>query len=71
MSDDALSDFARETFEAALATDEIAPLFMKRPFYSVGTLGQWVWTEDKQFDIEHHVDHQERVDADFLLRGAS
>jgi diacylglycerol O-acyltransferase len=24
---------------------------------SVGTLGQWVWTDDKQFDIEHHVRH--------------
>jgi diacylglycerol O-acyltransferase len=37
--------------------EEIAPLFRKRPTLSVGSLGQWVWTEDKQFDIEHHVRH--------------
>jgi diacylglycerol O-acyltransferase len=50
-------DFARELFESALAIEEIAPLFKKHPSMSVGTLGQWVWTEDKHFDIEHHVRH--------------
>jgi diacylglycerol O-acyltransferase / wax synthase len=50
-------DFAREMFESALQVEEIAPLFKKRPYFSVGTLGQWVWTEDDQFDIEHHVRH--------------
>jgi len=54
---DAGEDFARELFESALATEEIAPLFKKRPSLSVGSLGQWVWTEDKQFDVEHHVRH--------------
>ena len=50
-------DFARQLFESALAVEEIAPLFKKRPMLSVGSLGQWVWAEDKQFDIEHHVRH--------------
>jgi diacylglycerol O-acyltransferase len=50
-------DFARDLFESALAVEEIAPLFKKRPSMSLGSLGQWVWTEDKQFDIEHHVRH--------------
>ena len=50
-------EFARQLFESALDIDEIAPLFKKRPTLSVGSLGQWVWTEDKQFDIEHHVRH--------------
>ena len=50
-------DFAREIFESALQVQEIGPLFKKRPYFSVGTLGQWVWTEDDQFDIEHHVRH--------------
>jgi len=54
---DAGDDFARNLFESALAVEEISPLFKKRPYSSVGTLGQWVWTEDKQFDIEHHVRH--------------
>jgi diacylglycerol O-acyltransferase len=54
---DAGEDFARELFESAIAVEEIAPLFKKRPSHSVGSLGQWVWTEDDQFDIEHHVRH--------------
>jgi diacylglycerol O-acyltransferase len=54
---DAGDDFARQLFESALDVDEIAPLFRKRPTLSLGSLGQWVWTEDKQFDIEYHVRH--------------
>jgi diacylglycerol O-acyltransferase len=54
---DAGEDFARELFESAVAIEEIAPLFKKHPSMSVGSLGQWVWTEDKHFDIEHHVRH--------------
>jgi diacylglycerol O-acyltransferase len=50
-------DWARELFESALAVEDIAPLFKRRPTMSVGALGQWVWTEDKLFDIEHHVRH--------------
>jgi diacylglycerol O-acyltransferase len=50
-------DFARELFESALDVTEVAPLFTRRPAMSIGKLGQWVWTEDKQFDIEHHVRH--------------
>ena len=53
----ACDDFARTLYDAAIDVDEVGPLFKKRPFVSVGTLGQWVWTEDKQFDIEHHVRH--------------
>jgi diacylglycerol O-acyltransferase len=55
--DDAGDDFARQLFETALDAEEIAPLFRRRPYYSIGTLGQWVWTDDKDFDIEHHVRH--------------
>jgi diacylglycerol O-acyltransferase len=55
--EDAGDDFARQLFESALAVEEIAPLFKKRPTLSLGNLGQWVWTDDKLFDIEHHVRH--------------
>jgi diacylglycerol O-acyltransferase len=55
--EDAGDDFPRQLFESALAVEEIAPLFRKRPALSIGSLGQWVWTDDKQFDIEHHVRH--------------
>ena len=49
--------FVRDMYESMLAADDIAPLFIKRPYRSVATGGQWVWTEDTQFDIEHHVRH--------------
>ena len=49
--------FVREMYESMLAADDIAPLFIKRPHRSVATGGQWAWTEDTEFDIEHHVRH--------------
>ena len=55
--DDATPDFARQLFEHALAVEEVAPLFLKRPRRSVSTLGQWAWTEDRDFDVEHHLRH--------------
>ena len=54
---DAGPHFARELYESALDTEEVAPLFRKRPTRSLGSLGQWAWTEDDQFDIEYHVRH--------------
>jgi diacylglycerol O-acyltransferase len=54
---DAGPSFARELYETGLDTEEIAPLFRKHPARSLSTLGQWMWTEDTEFDIEHHVRH--------------
>ncbi|HET6153189.1 MAG TPA: wax ester/triacylglycerol synthase family O-acyltransferase [Marmoricola sp.] len=54
---DAGPHYAREMYEAALDTEEVAPLFRKRPSRSLSSLGQWAWTDDDQFDIEHHVRH--------------
>ncbi|MCX6395875.1 MAG: wax ester/triacylglycerol synthase family O-acyltransferase [Propionibacteriales bacterium] len=54
---DAGPHFARELYESALATEDVAPLFRKRPSRSIGSLGQWAWTDDNEFDIEHHVRH--------------
>ena len=50
-------NYVRELFEDARDTTDIAPLFLKHPHRSVKTAGQWVWVEDDQFDIEHHVRH--------------
>ena len=50
-------NYVRELFEEARDTTDIAPLFLKHPHRSVKTAGQWVWVEDDQFDIEHHVRH--------------
>ncbi|HEU4812217.1 MAG TPA: wax ester/triacylglycerol synthase family O-acyltransferase [Nocardioides sp.] len=49
--------YIREMYESMRDVDEIAPLFLKRPRRSIATAGQWVWEEDEQFDIEHHVRH--------------
>ena len=50
-------NYIREMYEQMRDVETIAPLFLKRPHRSVGTAGQWVWEEDEQFDIEHHVRH--------------
>ena len=50
-------NYVRDLFEEARDTTDIAPLFLKHPHRSVKTAGQWVWVEDDQFDIEHHVRH--------------
>jgi diacylglycerol O-acyltransferase / wax synthase len=45
----------RAMFDAAIAADEVAPLFDKRPARSITSLGQWGWQTDREFDLEHHV----------------
>src|SRR3954471_24177512 len=50
-------NYVRDLFEEARDTTDIAPLFLKHPYRSVKTAGQWMWVEDDQFDIEHHVRH--------------
>ena len=50
-------DYVREMYEAMRDVEEIAPLFLKHPYRSVGTGGQLVWKPDEQFDIEHHLRH--------------
>ena len=37
--------------------EDIAPLYLKQPHRSIRAAGQWVWEDDEQFDIEHHVRH--------------
>ncbi|HEX6149276.1 WS/DGAT/MGAT family O-acyltransferase [Nocardioides sp.] len=49
--------YVREMFESMRDVDEVAPLFLKRPYRSARTAGQLVWRPDEQFDIEHHVRH--------------
>jgi diacylglycerol O-acyltransferase len=50
-------NYVRDLFESMRDTTDIAPLFLKRPHRSLKTAGQWVWVEDDQFDIDHHVRH--------------
>lgn len=50
-------DYVRHVYEEQLKVEKLRPLFSKRPYRSIATGGQWVWTEDDKFDIEHHVRH--------------
>ncbi|MFP5253118.1 MAG: WS/DGAT/MGAT family O-acyltransferase [Actinomycetes bacterium] len=53
----AAREYVREMYRSMLDVDEVAPLFIKRPYRSLTTAGQWVWTEDTEFDLEYHVRH--------------
>ena len=50
-------NYVREMYDEMRQVEEIAPLYLKRPHRSIRTAGQWVWEDDEQFDIEHHVRH--------------
>ena len=50
-------DYVRQVYQQMLDVDEIAPLYLKHPVRSLRTAGQFVWAEDQEFDIEHHVRH--------------
>jgi diacylglycerol O-acyltransferase len=49
--------YVREMYDEMRQVEDIAPLYLKRPHRSIRTAGQWVWEDDEQFDIEHHVRH--------------
>jgi len=49
--------FVKDLYEEMLSFQEASPLFLRRPHRSVGTAGQWFWTQDKQFDLEYHFRH--------------
>ena len=50
-------NFVRDLYAELKESDDIAPLFLKHPYRSIRTGGQWVWVDDDQFDIEYHVRH--------------
>jgi diacylglycerol O-acyltransferase len=50
-------DTLAELYQQALATEDVAPVFRKRPVRGLSTLGQWAWEQDDAIDLEHHVRH--------------
>src|SRR3954452_8986970 len=50
-------NFVRDLYTQLRESDDISPLFLKRPYRSVRTAGSWVWVDDQDFDIEYHVRH--------------
>ena len=57
LPDDADPDLLRVALLDMLQQDDVAPLFRRRPYRSLTTLGQWGWTDDTDVDLEHHVRH--------------
>jgi diacylglycerol O-acyltransferase len=55
--EDAGPEYVRGLYEQWTDDPEIAPLFLKHPKRSLTTAGQYVWSRDEHFDIEHHVRH--------------
>jgi len=47
----------RELHRRAVTVQDLAPAFRKRPYRSALTLGQWMWLDDSEVDLEHHVRH--------------
>ena len=48
-------DFVGDLYHRLLATDEVRPLFRRRPRGPVSSLGQWAWANDDDLDLEYHV----------------
>ena len=57
LPDRADSDLLRTALLDMLRQTDAAPLFRRRPYRSLTTLGQWGWTDDTDVDLEHHVRH--------------
>jgi WS/DGAT/MGAT family acyltransferase len=49
-------DFLGDLYRRLVSGDvDLAPLFRRRATRSLGTLGQWAWTDDEDVDVEYHV----------------
>ena len=57
LPDGADTELLRTAMRDMLQQTDVAPLFRRRPYRSLGTLGQWGWTDDADVDLEHHVRH--------------
>jgi diacylglycerol O-acyltransferase / wax synthase len=57
LPDGADATMLRAAYEQLLGETGVAPLFARRPYRSVATLGQWAWAQDRDVDLEHHVRH--------------
>jgi diacylglycerol O-acyltransferase len=52
---DAGPEFARETFEAMRAHQDLTPTFRKRPAAPLGAISNVAWTLDDDVDMDYHV----------------
>ena len=47
--------FVRETHQALLQREEMAPIFRKRPMGINGAFANFAWTSDNDIDLDYHV----------------
>src|ERR671930_2176245 len=57
LPDGAGPDDVGKMYHQMLAYDEVAPLFRRQPADPVSSLGQLMWSDDNQLDMEYHVRH--------------
>jgi len=57
LPDGADPSMLRTAYERMLGETDVGPLFSRRAYRSLGTLGQWAWTHDRDVDLEHHLRH--------------
>src|SRR5437764_1731439 len=57
LPDGADTDLLRTALLDMLQQTDVSPLFRRRPYRSLTTLGQWGWADDVDVDLEHHVRH--------------
>src|SRR5690349_3346851 len=50
-------EFVRELLDSFRATDNVSPLFRKRPAEPVSSLGNTWWTSDDAIDFDYHLRH--------------
>ena len=52
------TDYLGQLYRQVVDVDhDVHPLFRRRPYRSLRTLGQWTWIDDDKLDLEYHVRH--------------
>src|SRR4051812_34238357 len=57
LPDGADTDLLRTALLDMLQQTDVSPLFRRRPYRWLTTLGQWGWTDDVRVELDHHVRH--------------
>lgn len=53
--DGAGEDYVESLYRDLLEGQEVRRLFRRKPMTPVNSLGQWMWSEDNQLDLDYHV----------------
>ncbi len=57
LPEDSGPEFVQDLIETFRATDNVSPMFRKRPAEPVGSFGNTWWSYDDTIDFDHHVRH--------------